>query len=70
MSVAERRRKRAVERKASKVKDEREELKRIEALRGYEALYKLPAESATLEQVVRTSAGISGYCQYAINHAR
>jgi hypothetical protein len=41
------------------------ELQKLDALRGYEAFYKLPAGSATVEQVANSSAGISGYAEYA-----
>ena len=35
------------------------------ALRAYEFFHELPANSATLQQVQATSAGIDGYARYA-----
>ena len=63
MSVAERRRLRKQELAAANGGGGAkavEEMKQLEALMGYEAFHKLPPGSATIQQVVRSSAGIEG----------
>jgi hypothetical protein len=42
-----------------------DELQRLEALKGYESFYRLPPGSASIEQVISSSAGIEGYARYS-----
>ena len=41
------------------------EVDRRMALRGYEAFYRIAPGSATLMQVIKSSAGVAGWCQFA-----
>ena len=61
-SIAERR---AAKKLQRVVKPVETDMDRADALRGYESFYQLPHGSATLVQVAESSAGVSGWTQFA-----
>ena len=50
--------------KSKRVDVKESKLDQADAIRGYEAFYKLSPNSATLTQVVKSSAGVSGWSQF------
>ena len=64
-SVAQKRRCRAKKLKSDRQASVQLELRGLEAIRGYETFHRLPVGSATLQQVMLSSAGIEGFADYA-----